>query len=95
MVIKIQDFSPPFRIPLIFTLFPFFFLGKQASQYSFHNIHLEHQWVLQIASHPNILEPVKDILGSNVILLDSRFICKYPDSDNGVQAFVAWHQDMK
>lgn len=69
--------------------------GKEASQYSFHNIHLAHQWVLQIASHPNILKPVKDILGSNVMLLDSRFICKYPESDNGVQAFVAWHQDMK
>lgn len=92
----ILDWSLPyFRISFIFDLISILFLGKQASQYSFHNIHLAHRWVLQIASHPNILKPVKDILGSNVMLLDSRFICKYPESDNGVQAFVAWHQDMK
>lgn len=92
----ILDWSLPyFRISFIFDLISILFLGKQASQYSFHNIHLAHRWVLQIASHPNILKPVKDILGSNLMLLDSRFICKYPESDNGVQAFVAWHQDMK
>lgn len=75
------------------------FLGKQASQYSFHNIHVNQPWVLQVASHANILKPVKEILGPNVILLDSRFICKYPDDDvrsvGADQAFVAWHQDMR
>lgn len=75
------------------------FLGKQASQYSFHNIHVNQPWVLQVASHSNILKPVKEILGPNVILLDSRFICKYPDDDvrsvGADQAFVAWHQDMR
>jgi hypothetical protein len=43
--------------------------------------------------------PVKDILGPNIILLDSRFICKYPVSEvqteNDEKAYVAWHQDMR
>ncbi|XP_062578491.1 phytanoyl-CoA dioxygenase, peroxisomal-like [Saccostrea cucullata] len=73
--------------------------GKKASQYSFHNIHVKHQWVLQVATHPNLLKPIREILGPNIILLDSRFICKYPDtemcSDGQDSAFVAWHQDMK
>jgi len=57
------------------------------------------QWVFQIATHSNILNPVKDILGPNIILLDSRFICKYPVSEvqteNDEKAYVAWHQDMR
>ncbi|XP_061182481.1 phytanoyl-CoA dioxygenase domain-containing protein 1-like [Saccostrea echinata] len=73
--------------------------GKKSSQYSFHNIHVKHQWVLQVATHPNLLKPIREILGPNIILLDSRFICKYPDaemrSEGGDSAFVAWHQDMK
>lgn len=73
--------------------------GKSASQYSYHNIHVKHRWVLQTATHKNILDPVRDILGGNVILLDSRFICKYPSdemkTESGDDPFVAWHQDMK
>lgn len=73
--------------------------GRKASQYSFHNIHLQYPWVYQTATHENILNPVKEILGQNIILLDSRFICKYPvsemqDEDSG-KAYVAWHQDMR
>ncbi|KAJ8338372.1 hypothetical protein SKAU_G00373380 [Synaphobranchus kaupii] len=35
-------------------------------------------WVMALAKHPRVLEPVRAILGPDVILLDSRFICKYP-----------------
>lgn len=73
--------------------------GKEGAQYSLHNVHLKHPWVMEIASHPNILRHVCQILGQNIILLDSRFICKYPETDlaqpNGTKPFVAWHQDVR
>uniref|UniRef100_A0AAZ3QAG9 Uncharacterized protein n=1 Tax=Oncorhynchus tshawytscha TaxID=74940 RepID=A0AAZ3QAG9_ONCTS len=41
--------------------------GEEYTQYSLHNVHLQYPWVMGLS-----------ILGSDVILLDSRFICKYP-----------------
>ncbi|XP_035267040.1 probable alpha-ketoglutarate-dependent hypophosphite dioxygenase [Anguilla anguilla] len=52
--------------------------GKEYTQYSLHNVHLQYDWVMALAKHPKVLEPVSTILGPDVILLDSRFICKYP-----------------
>uniref|UniRef100_W5NCG1 Zgc:174917 n=1 Tax=Lepisosteus oculatus TaxID=7918 RepID=W5NCG1_LEPOC len=52
--------------------------GKEYAQYSLHNVHLQYGWVMDLATHPKVLELVKAILGPDVILLDSRFICKYP-----------------
>ncbi|KAJ8282069.1 hypothetical protein COCON_G00045880 [Conger conger] len=52
--------------------------GKEYTQYSLHNVHLQYSWVMALAKHPKVLEPVSAILGPDVILLDSRFICKYP-----------------
>lgn len=31
-----------------------------------------------LAKHPRVLQVVQAVLGDDVILLDSRFICKYP-----------------
>lgn len=36
------------------------------------------EWVMGLAKHPRLLQVVTAVLGSDVILLDSRFICKYP-----------------
>ena len=52
------------------------------------------EWVLRLATHPNMLAPLKAILGPNLILLDSRFITKYPTPEDK-DAFVAWHQDVR
>lgn len=52
--------------------------GEEYTSYSLHNVHREYQWVRDLTKHPQILEVVKAILGPDVILLDSRFICKYP-----------------
>uniref|UniRef100_A0A674CZP3 Zgc:174917 n=1 Tax=Salmo trutta TaxID=8032 RepID=A0A674CZP3_SALTR len=54
--------------------------GEEYTQYSLHNVHLQYPWVMSLAKHPHILQVVQSILGSDVILLDSRFICKYPTS---------------
>lgn len=69
-------------------------IGKENATYSMHNVHMTHEWVLKVATHPRMLAPIKAILGPNLIVLDSRFITKYPtpaDKD----AFVAWHQDVR
>uniref|UniRef100_A0A674CZK7 Phytanoyl-CoA 2-hydroxylase n=1 Tax=Salmo trutta TaxID=8032 RepID=A0A674CZK7_SALTR len=52
--------------------------GEEYTQYSLHNVHLQYPWVMGLTKHPHILQVVQSILGSDVILLDSRFICKYP-----------------
>uniref|UniRef100_A0A0L8GR58 Fe2OG dioxygenase domain-containing protein n=1 Tax=Octopus bimaculoides TaxID=37653 RepID=A0A0L8GR58_OCTBM len=72
-------------------------IGKENSQYSLHNVHTKLPWVMKMAAHPNILHPLRAILGDNIFVLDSRFICKYPDKENsrmdGAKQYVAWHQD--
>uniref|UniRef100_H2TNG6 Zgc:174917 n=1 Tax=Takifugu rubripes TaxID=31033 RepID=H2TNG6_TAKRU len=75
--------------------------GKEYTQYSLHNVHLRYPWVMELTRHPQILRVVTAILGPDVILLDSRFICKYPaispDGTSGKDGlpYVAWHQDMR
>ncbi|KAM4696689.1 putative alpha-ketoglutarate-dependent hypophosphite dioxygenase [Rhinophrynus dorsalis] len=74
-------------------------LGKEYTQYSLHNIHMEYEWVMNLASHPKLLQVITAVLGPNVILLDSRFICKYPSTEvphkDNTAPYVAWHQDIK
>ncbi|XP_047440361.1 probable alpha-ketoglutarate-dependent hypophosphite dioxygenase [Mugil cephalus] len=53
-------------------------LGEEYTQYSLHNVHLQYPWVMGLAKHPRLLQVVTAVLGPDVILLDSRFICKYP-----------------
>ncbi|XP_041847205.1 L-proline trans-4-hydroxylase [Melanotaenia boesemani] len=85
--------------------------GEDYTQYSLHNVHLQYPWVMNLTKHPRVLQVIQAILGSDVILLDSRFICKYPvlkpagheenknetDEKNGENElpYVAWHQDMR
>ncbi|XP_012934653.2 probable alpha-ketoglutarate-dependent hypophosphite dioxygenase [Aplysia californica] len=71
-------------------------IGKDNATYSLHNKHLTEEWVLRLTTHPNMLKPLKAILGNNLILLDSRFICKYPvGEEEDKEAYVAWHQDVR
>ncbi|XP_067853093.1 phytanoyl-CoA dioxygenase domain-containing protein 1-like [Heptranchias perlo] len=73
--------------------------GKVYAQYNLHNVHLQYKWVMDLATHPLVLQTIIAALGPNVILLDSRFICKYPASDvpheNNIAPYVAWHQDIR
>ena len=70
--------------------------GKENAQYSLHNVHTKDQWVLKLATHTNILDALKPLLGDDIVLLDSRFICKYPcnEIEDG-EKYVAWHQDVR
>uniref|UniRef100_UPI0025AEA3E7 L-threonyl-[L-threonyl-carrier protein] 4-chlorinase n=1 Tax=Doryrhamphus excisus TaxID=161450 RepID=UPI0025AEA3E7 len=77
--------------------------GENYTAYSLHNIHRQYPWVMDLTKHPRILQVVQAIVGPDVILLDSRFICKYPtperSSTHGHEdeelPYVAWHQDMR
>ncbi|KAG9341717.1 hypothetical protein JZ751_018781 [Albula glossodonta] len=60
--------------------------GEEYTQYSLHNVHLQFEWVMALAKHPRVLETVRAILGPDVILLDSRFICKYPALSNSTSS---------
>ncbi|XP_076148973.1 putative alpha-ketoglutarate-dependent hypophosphite dioxygenase [Alosa pseudoharengus] len=52
--------------------------GTDYTGYSLHNVHMQYDWVMGLVKHPRVLEVVGAVLGQDVILLDSRFICKYP-----------------
>ncbi|KAL8590454.1 hypothetical protein ACOMHN_011667 [Nucella lapillus] len=69
-------------------------IGQDNATYSMHNEHMTKPWVLRVATHPKMLAPLQAILGPNLFLLDSRFICKYPTPKTS-EAFVAWHQDVR
>lgn len=73
--------------------------GAEYTSYSLHNVHLTYDWVMALTKHPRVLEVVKAVLGPDVILLDSRFICKYPalktNEAEEELPYVAWHQDMR
>ncbi|XP_030621459.1 uncharacterized protein LOC115805119 [Chanos chanos] len=57
--------------------------GEEYTAYSLHNVHLKYDWVMMLAKHPRLLEVVTAVLGQDVLLLDSRFICKYPVLNHG------------
>uniref|UniRef100_A0A3B1INE5 Zgc:174917 n=1 Tax=Astyanax mexicanus TaxID=7994 RepID=A0A3B1INE5_ASTMX len=71
--------------------------GEDYTAYSLHNVHMEYDWVMALAKHPKVLESITAVLGPDVLMLDSRFICKYPETDESDPGlpYVAWHQDMK
>ncbi|XP_026991086.2 probable alpha-ketoglutarate-dependent hypophosphite dioxygenase [Tachysurus fulvidraco] len=54
--------------------------GEDYTSYSLHNVHMTHSWVMDLVKHPRVLEVITAVLGPDVLLLDSRFICKYPVS---------------
>jgi ectoine hydroxylase-related dioxygenase (phytanoyl-CoA dioxygenase family) len=53
------------------------------------NWHRKCRWLYDIASHPQILDYVEDILGPNFYMWNTEFITKPPHSGK----VVAWHQD--
>ena len=45
---------------------------------------------LELATHPRVLDVVKTLVGSNVLLWNATYIVKEPHTP----AFVSWHQDL-
>ncbi len=51
--------------------------------------HLLYPWLNQLIRHPDILDPVEDLLGCNLLCWSGQFFAK-PAGD---ASFVSWHQD--
>ena len=62
-------------------------LGRDS--YSINTAHLRFARIYELVRHPQIVGPVSDLLGGNVVAWGSHFFCKMPH--DGKQ--VAWHQD--
>ncbi|KAK1804199.1 hypothetical protein P4O66_020236 [Electrophorus voltai] len=52
--------------------------GEHYTSYNLHNVHMEYDWVRALTKHPKVLEVITTVLGPDILLLDSQFICKYP-----------------
>lgn len=64
-------------------------LGDKVTYSSFARLHHFFPWAYNLVMHPNILEPIKAILGPNVLVHGSTLFHKHPND----QKFVSWHQD--
>jgi ectoine hydroxylase-related dioxygenase (phytanoyl-CoA dioxygenase family) len=51
--------------------------------------HHRHRWAYDLATHPSIVEPMKQILGEDLVLWAMHFWYKEPGNDK----YIPWHQD--
>ncbi len=65
------------------------FMELGRSSYSINTAHLRFQRIYELVKHPDIVAPVADLLGSNVVCWGSHFFCKMPKDGKR----VPWHQD--
>jgi len=64
-------------------------LAAGRDSYSISSAHLKHRRVWDLLNHPNIVGPVRDILGEDVVGWGAHFFCKLPGDGKRVD----WHQD--
>jgi hypothetical protein len=64
-------------------------LAAGRDSYSISSAHMKHGRVWDLLNHPNIVGPIRDILGENVIGWGAHFFCKMPGDGKSVD----WHQD--
>ena len=84
-----EDTTTSFRQRLDNDLFPA--PGSEEATKSsahFKDRHLDSEFVLEIASHPSIVERMRDMMGPDLLLWTTRFFIK----ESGGKAFP-WHQD--
>ena len=59
------------------------------SSYSISTAHLKFGKIYDLMGHPAIIEPVKDLLGEDLVAWGAHFFCKMPKDGKR----VPWHQD--
>lgn len=64
-------------------------LAAGRDSYSISSAHLKHSRVWDLLNHPNIVGPMRDLLGQDVIGWGAHFFCKMPGDGKRVD----WHQD--
>lgn len=65
------------------------FIELGRSSYSINTAHLRFRRIYELVQHPKLVNPVSDLLGSNVVCWGSHFFCKMPHDGKR----VPWHQD--
>ena len=68
-------------------------LGPEVCTIGLVNVHEEHEFIWQLASHNKILDLLETIIGPDIVLIGTHCFCKYPAADE--PRFVAWHQDTR
>lgn len=56
-----------------------------------HNRHFDQDYVWEVANSPEVLNLIESLIGENILLIGSRFVCKWP----GDNTYVPWHQDSR
>jgi non-haem Fe2+, alpha-ketoglutarate-dependent halogenase len=51
--------------------------------------HLHFRWAFELATHPNLLDVVEDVVGPDILVHSTTLFCKQPHDP----AFISWHQD--
>lgn len=67
-------------------------MEPERASFGFQNIHFDQRFAWEIATNPNILDLVEEIIGPDIVLTNVRFLCK--DGRPTSHAFFAWHQDV-
>jgi ectoine hydroxylase-related dioxygenase (phytanoyl-CoA dioxygenase family) len=65
--------------------------GHEKTTFSLQNLHLTEPIIWEMATHPQVLDQMQQIMGTDILLFRTVFMCKYPALD--ANGFFAWHQD--
>jgi hypothetical protein len=57
--------------------------------YALHDRHIDADFVWEVATAPRLLDQIEELIGGDITLLGSRFVCKPPLSSH----YVPWHRD--
>jgi ectoine hydroxylase-related dioxygenase (phytanoyl-CoA dioxygenase family) len=70
--------------------------GREKAQIGLVDRHFDEPFIMELATHPAIVEAVTALIGPDVLLLATHFFCKYPSAEqaDAGERFVAWHQDV-
>jgi len=65
-------------------------VGQETMRIGMVDRHFDHDFLMQVALAPTVLDRVEELLGPNILLLATHFFCKYGHDGK----WVAWHQDV-
>jgi len=54
-------------------------------------VHFVSRWAWDLVSHPNLVAPVKELIGPDVLCWGATFFAKPPNTPS----YVGWHQDLR
>jgi hypothetical protein len=55
-----------------------------------HKPHLVYAWAQELIRHPNILDAIEDVIGPDILVWESVFFTKEPQTEE----YISWHQDI-